>query len=43
MRVNGGLELAEGDGAFAMGTKGDMLEFENVGEGNAEFLLFDIE
>lgn len=41
--VNGGLELGEGDGAFAMAGAGDKLEIENIGEGNAEFLVFDIE
>lgn len=43
VKVNGGLELGEGDGAFAMGNTGDKLEIENVGNGNAEVLVFDIE
>jgi redox-sensitive bicupin YhaK (pirin superfamily) len=41
--VNGGLELGEGDGAFAMGSTGDKWDIENIGEGDAELLVFDIE
>jgi len=41
--VNGGLELAEGDGSFAWGKAGDKLEIENIGSGSAEVLVFDIE
>lgn len=42
IRVNGpgGLELGEGDGVFVIG---DNIEVENVGMGNAEFVLFDME
>ncbi|KAG8928081.1 hypothetical protein FRC02_007386 [Tulasnella sp. 418] len=43
VRVNGGLELAEGDGAYASGQEGDTIHLENIGEGNAEILVFDIE
>jgi len=43
VRLNGGLELAEGDGAFAWGREGDKLEVENVGDKVAEVLVFDIE
>lgn len=43
IRINGGLELSEGDGAFAMGVEGDRLEIENVGDRQAEFLVFDVE
>ncbi len=41
--VNGQLELKEGDGAFAWGKAGEKLVIENVGEGQAEVLVFDIE
>ena len=41
--VNGQLELREGDGAFAWGKAGENLVIENVGEGQAEVLVFDIE
>lgn len=43
IRVNGGVELSEGDGAFATGGQGDVLEIENTGDRKAEFLVFDIE
>jgi redox-sensitive bicupin YhaK (pirin superfamily) len=43
VKVNGGLELGEGDGAFATGEDGDKIEIENVGDKPAEFLLFNIE
>ena len=43
VRVNGALELGEGDGVFAWrAQEGDTLEIESVGEGSAEFLVFDI-
>lgn len=44
VRINGvgGLELSEGDGAFAVGGAGEMLEIDNVGEVDAEFLVFDV-
>ena len=41
--VNGQLELREGDGAFTWGKAGENLVIENVGEGQAEVLVFDIE
>lgn len=43
--VNGGLELSEGDGAFVTrtGDAGETVRVENVGEGEAEVLLFDLE
>jgi quercetin 2,3-dioxygenase len=43
VKINGGLELAEGDGAFALGKEGDKLEVENVGNAPAEVLVFDVE
>lgn len=43
VRVNGGLELGEGDGAFALGVEGDSLELENISETPAEILVFDLE
>ncbi|KDQ20298.1 hypothetical protein BOTBODRAFT_27717 [Botryobasidium botryosum FD-172 SS1] len=44
VRLNGGLELSEGDAAFVWGQEGDILEIENVGsELVAEVLVFDIE
>lgn len=43
VRLNDGLELSEGDGAFALGQEGDVIEFRNVGDVDAEFLVFDIE
>jgi len=42
VRVNGGLELAEGDATFAWGKAGDKLEIENVGADKVEVLVFDI-
>jgi hypothetical protein len=41
--LNGGLELAEGDGAFAIGEEGQPIEIKNVGESTAEVLLFDLD
>lgn len=43
VRVNGGLVLREGDGAFALGGSGDALELENIGDVPAEVLVFDLE
>lgn len=43
IKVNGGLELGEGDGVFATGGDGDKIEIESVGDKPAEFLLFEIE
>lgn len=42
IRVNGDLELAEGDGAFVWGEPGEQLRIENAGEKSAEALLFDL-
>ena len=41
--LNGGLELAEGDGAFAIGEEDQPIEIKNVGESTAEVLLFDLD
>ncbi|KAK5138475.1 hypothetical protein LTR08_000061 [Meristemomyces frigidus] len=39
----GGVEIGEGDGAFVRGAKGPgKIEVESVGDGAAEFLLFDM-
>lgn len=45
IKVNGGLELSEGDGVFITrtGDAGETVTVENVGEGEAEILLFDLE
>ena len=46
VRVAGGgaeLVLREGDGAYILGTAGEQLSVENVGDSIAEVLLFDIE
>lgn len=50
LRINGGLVLEEGDGAFVSvnntkaGEEGERkLEIENVGEVEAEFLLFEMD
>lgn len=37
------VELREGDGAYVHGESGAELKVENVGEGVAEVLLFDLE
>ncbi|KAG8943573.1 hypothetical protein FRC04_002800 [Tulasnella sp. 424] len=42
VRVNGVLELSEGDGSFAWGAAGDKLQIENIGTTPAEVLVFDI-
>lgn len=42
VKVNGGLELGEGDGSFVSAPGGQKLEIENVGSTNAEILVFDI-
>ena len=41
--LNGALELAEGDGAFAIGKEGQPIEIKNVGDSTAEVLLFDLD
>lgn len=43
VRLNGGLELGEGDGAFVSAKETDKLEVENVGEGSVEIVLFEME
>jgi len=45
IKVNGGLELSEGDGAFVTptGEGAETIKVENIGEGEAEVLLFDLE
>ncbi|KAG9004015.1 hypothetical protein FRB94_002724 [Tulasnella sp. JGI-2019a] len=43
IRLNEGMELAEGDGSFVYGAAGEELKIENVGSTNAELLLFDIQ
>lgn len=45
VRVNGGLVLEEGDGAFVVVSgEGDRgLKVENVGDKDAEWLLFEME
>ncbi|GAA6000602.1 hypothetical protein JCM10207_004571 [Rhodosporidiobolus poonsookiae] len=47
LSVNGGLVMEEGDGAFVSVVKGAegsrTLEFKNVGERDAEFLVFEME
>ncbi|KAG9024606.1 hypothetical protein FRB95_011276 [Tulasnella sp. JGI-2019a] len=43
IRLNEGLELAEGDGSFLYGAAGEELKIENVGSINAELLVFDIQ
>ena len=40
--VGGGVVLAEGDGVYAWGNEGEKLEFQNIGDGDVEFLVFDI-
>ena len=43
MKLNGELELGEGDGAFVTGGKAGMeFALENVGKGEAEVLVFDM-
>lgn len=41
-RINGGLTLAEGDGAFVLAGEGEKIEVKNVGNVVAEVLLFDV-
>ena len=45
IKVNGGLELSEGDGVFITrtGDAGEVVSVENIGDGEAEILLFDLE
>ncbi|KAF8527289.1 pirin domain-containing protein [Gautieria morchelliformis] len=42
VQLNGGLMLAEGDGAFALAGEGEKIEVKNVGDRVAEVLLFDV-
>jgi hypothetical protein len=43
LKVNGDLYLSEGDGAFAQGPDGEAITIENVGDGDAEVLVFDLD
>jgi len=43
VQINGGLKLAEGDGAFAIAGDGEKIEVINIGNEVAEVLLFDVE
>ncbi|KAG8999643.1 hypothetical protein FRB95_012680 [Tulasnella sp. JGI-2019a] len=43
IQINSGLELGEGDGSFVHDAAGSELRIENVGSGNAELLVFDIQ
>ncbi|KAG8887392.1 hypothetical protein FRB98_009702 [Tulasnella sp. 332] len=43
IRINGQLELGEGDGSFIHGAKAQEVKIENVGSGKAELLVFDIQ
>ncbi|KAG9004022.1 hypothetical protein FRB94_002731 [Tulasnella sp. JGI-2019a] len=43
VKINGQLELGEGDGSFVFGAAGGKLEIENVGSTNVELLVFDIQ
>lgn len=43
IKVNGDLYLYEGDGASVQGSVGDEISIENVGQGDAEVLLFDLD
>jgi hypothetical protein len=43
VRLNGGLELGEGDGTFAWAKEGEKIDIENIGDKTAEVLVFDIE
>lgn len=43
VRVGTGVEIREGDGVFVNGGKsGDVVEFKNVGDVDAEFVWFDM-
>ena len=43
VRVGTGVEIREGDGVFVKGGKsGDVVEFKNVGDVDAEFVWFDM-
>jgi hypothetical protein len=42
LKVNA-TEVREGDAIFGNGKIGDVVEIENVGEGVAEILVFDVE
>jgi hypothetical protein len=45
VKINGELELGEGDGAFVTGVKAgeEGLTLENVGGGRAEVVLFEMD
>lgn len=41
--LNSGLKLREGDGAYATAPANEVLQIENNGDRDVEFLLFDLE
>jgi hypothetical protein len=43
VKLNGGLELREGDGAFAGAAANEKIQIENTGDRDAEILVFDLE
>ena len=43
IKLNGGLELREGDGSFAGAAGGEVIQIENTGDRDAELLVFDLE
>lgn len=43
VKLNGGLELREGDGSFAAAAEGEKIQIENTGDRDAEVLVFDLE
>ncbi|CAE6440916.1 hypothetical protein ACGC1H_003648 [Rhizoctonia solani] len=43
VQLNGGLELSEGDGAFAGAAGGEKIQIENTSDRDAEVLVFDLE
>ncbi|KAG8843671.1 hypothetical protein FRB91_003201 [Serendipita sp. 411] len=43
LKVNKDLFLSEGDGSFAQGAEGAEITIENIGDQDAEVLLFDLE
>ncbi|CAE6519234.1 unnamed protein product [Rhizoctonia solani] len=43
VQLNGGLELSEGDGAFAGAPGGELIQIANTGDKDAEVLVFDLE
>ena len=43
IKINGGLELSEGDCAYAWSPAGGQLDITNIGQGSAEVLLYDLD